>query len=1068
MERVDELLLVATYDPRRSDRSSTEFSEESQLTAATTLLQNPTLSDPRSNYSLLAQLYRYTLTSELIDFQRGILSPYGAKFLTESMDRFEDFRFIFQYFTPFDRHFEYSTELLSTRLTPFWYCRFARSLIDTISCLPSTVNERTALAPLCRIVLVQARELSLILEFRQLRERLLDCLDLEEGADTAVFDTVIEMAFQFAVASPYGHIRKEVLEKEIPEYFRKFAGLSKSESEALEQSVSFCDNPAAFNTQLHRFALKYGTPVWVHGNFEGEIPERKGILIENAQSRYNFVSRQIGDLLSSGEKSIGNGLLTVELESRADLSVHFKALFCYRDAHYSADFCGNKAQIVLPVYESAALEIAVQSDTRARKVLSIRLAASSQTGTLKMPGKPYQSGEISVTVRFDYFRYDRTVCPLQEFFSDSSSVHAVLDFVLHGLVLQWCDRRDSAPPPELYLFAADLCVRYCVSATHFFTVLVDKFIAGFCESGSYIDAFVSIVLSCFSAVRWCPTSVVESNVPDRIEQFLKEKIPPVLISQLSRPELVEKPSINSLLMLMSVYDDPDHISTFFADALTKSLANVVASIFGCLQFDASDTPPSAEIRELYRSCHPDETDIPMVTINVDSVIRAADLMLVRGRTINTFFTNESMPVFTNSHTDILADFSDLSYKFALVFAAVEPPPPDQATFRFLATYRQLWALTGSIADRSPVKLFDAVIGRWLSDFGAALIVRLGRTIDLDDFSIFSQRKLTSSSLTDLFAQLQASFEFIEGLHFSREEINVNVMAYLALCCSAVRTYTSELFSMFFSCFNQYGLARQLAANLHPTERILSRCQCLVLLNDLIALRGEWVEFTRKFSETYGIDMSQLPDPMHGVMNRVKSGLPLFGFQLADEIKQILWDAVFVVKKGKGKVTFELKPRAVDEAGAIPELVVGALSQYVQDVKESFAVSHRMRIAADFLRGVAFGLMEGLIPFEDIAKPDTFWGIVGVFQEVVDEVLGLFQRSFEDGDYDYLVEQKSAMDAFELLEFLIRNRSAAVNALKEFLAEIKENEPKKFIVNLMMKQQKKPAFKKIPNFSFYVN
>jgi hypothetical protein len=121
---------------------------------------------------------------------------------------------------------------------------------------------------------------------------------------------------------------------------------------------------------------------------------------------------------------------------------------------------------------------------------------------------------------------------------------------------------------------------------------------------------------------------------------------------------------------MSIYDKP-----FFADILAKSVANVVNSILVCLQFTPSDAIANAHVAD-YRAAHPGEREVPAVAIDVDSVTQAADMMLMRCRTISAFFTKEPMPlVFIDSQNGILA---------------VNPPPSDQVTFHFLAPHRQLW------------------------------------------------------------------------------------------------------------------------------------------------------------------------------------------------------------------------------------------------------------------------------------------------------------------------------------------------------------------------------------------
>jgi hypothetical protein len=219
----------------------------------------------------------------------------------------------------------------------------------------------------------------------------------------------------------------------------------------------------------------------------------------------------------------------------------------------------------------------------------------------------------------------------------------------------------------------------------------------------------------------------ERQLPDRIQQFLADRIPPILAAQLSRREL------------MSISDKP-----FFADILAKSVANVVNSILVCLQFTPSDAIANAHIAELSRAAHPGEREVPAVAIDVDSVTQAADMMLMRCRTISAFFTKEPMPlVFTDRRT--VSSQSILRH-----------PIRSHSTF---------WLPIGSSG----------------SDFRAVAIVRLARAISLDDFSVYAQQKLTSSSVTDLFT-IQASFAFTKGLRFSREEINISVMAYSHCDC----------------------------------------------------------------------------------------------------------------------------------------------------------------------------------------------------------------------------------------------------------------------------------------------
>jgi hypothetical protein len=543
------------------------------------------------------------------------------------------------------------------------------------------------------------------------------------------------------------------------------------------------------------------------------------------------------------------------------------------------------------------------------------------------------------------------------------------------------------------------------------------------------------------------------------------------MAQLSNPEVIEKSAVTSLLMLLSVFDEQDHIEVFFADILAKSVTNIVNSVLECLEFEPAPTVPSELVVDLYRDAHPRERDVPPPTVALvlQSLVRATETMLVRCRSIGAFLTRESLPVFANSHSGILAGFSKLSYSFASIFAAWDPPPPDQLTFEFLSTYKQLWHLTGSNPERSPVVLFDSVIRRWLSDFARVLIPRLGRAIEEDNFSVLAPRRGTSTSILDLFTILKQSFSFIEGLKFGRDEINIHVMAYMALCCSALKDYISELFMLVLSGFDRFGLAKRLAFNRRPRKRVLSNAQCFVAMNDLMSLRSDWSDFTRKLADSYGVNMEQFVDPMQGVVNRVRSCFALFGCQLADEVKGLAHEAIYYWKKSLGKTSLELKKNAVAETDDLRIVVIDALAAKFHEAKAVLLRSYMMRLIAEDLKGVVLGLLESLIPFEDFTARDQFYAIVEAFNETVNDGFAFFQKEADRGDAEYLQEQMVSIEEFQLFGFIRANKEAPPPALKELMSEHKDNENKKFLANLMLKQQKKSSgFKKIPGFSFYLN
>jgi hypothetical protein len=1056
MERVDELLLVSTYQPGKERRAS-EFSEASQLASAQQALRAPVLSSSHSNFPVLAQAFSYIFSADLVDCEHGTLSPFGGKFLEDSSSTGPDIALIFQYLSADHSSVGYRFETLGLPLNPYRFCRLAHWIVQTVPGVPDTVaNDRMTLSELSRIILIRASELCLLQNFRQVRERLLDLLGLEDGEDTAI-DAVFEPAFKDSLSSAYQSVDRRNLERGVRDFFRPFLRLDPQEAAFGDACFTSQASPVAFNTHLHQFIPKL------------ESTDDDAAVLESARCRLLFVTRQVSELMRGGLTPFGNGLITIELEAKADLSSHFRVVygFCGRD--HPNEFFANKSQAVFPVWESGSVEISLQLDGKVLKKLILTMGASTQSDRDKVSIRPLQSGDLPFTIRFEFFRFDRAVPLIRDPFPRGWSVDDVFDFAIHGLVLRWLESPDMAPPADLYLFATDVCLRYSISAPRFFQAIALKFMESFCESGSFLDAFVPIVFSCMAAGG-------QPGFLKRLREFLSTRIPRILMAQLSNPEVIEKSAVTSLLMLLSVFDEQDHIEVFFRDILAKSVTNIVNSVLECLEFNPAPTVPSELVIELYRDAHPREREGPPPTVELvlKSLIRAAEMMLVRCRSIGAFLTRESLPVFANSHSGILARFAKLSYSFASIFAAWDPPPPDQLTFEFLSTYRQLWNLTGSIPENSPVTLFDSVIRRWLCDFARVLIPRLGRTIEVDDFSVLAARRGTSTSILDLFTILKQSFLFIEGLKFSPDEINTdkvnkNVMAYMSLCCSALKDYINELFMLILSGFDRFGLAKRLAFNRRPRKRVLSNSQCFVAMNDLIALRSEWSDFTRKLTDSYGVKMDEFVDPMQGVLNRLRSCFALFGCQLADEVKGLAHEAIYHSKKSLGKTSQELKKNAVAETDDLRILVVDALAAKFREAKAVLLRSYMMRLMVEDLKGVVLGLLESLIPFEDFTARDQFYAIVEAFNGTVKDAFTFFQREADKGDVEYLQEQRLSVEEFQLFDFIRANKEAPPPTLKDLMNEHKDNENKRFLANLMLRQQKKSSgFKRIPGFSFYLN
>jgi hypothetical protein len=296
---------------------------------------------------------------------------------------------------------------------------------------------------------------------------------------------------------------------------------------------------------------------------------------------------------------------------------------------------------------------------------------------------------------------------------------------------------------------------------------------------------------------------------------------------------------------------------------------------------------------------------------------------------------------------------------------------------------------------------------------------------------------------------------------------MKVMAFIALCGSAVKYYMGDVFSLVKTAFERFRLAAEMSWNRKKSARVLSREQSYVALNDLMSLRMDWRTFTKRFSETYDVNMTQFPDPLVGIMTKVKSMLALFGCAFADEVRQIAMNQLYQPKKSKPN-QLELKPDAIDEAVGLRDLVMAALGAEFDLLQRTFVISYRMKAVPEFVHGIELGLLETLIPFEEFYEPEGFTILVDVFKSIVDNCVGFIENRFEKADFDFFMDQRARDAGPDLLEFVRANKDLGFEGLKKLPEEVKDSPEKRFLANVMMKQSKKSTnVKKTVGFSFYL-
>jgi hypothetical protein len=348
--------------------------------------------------------------------------------------------------------------------------------------------------------------------------------------------------------------------------------------------------------------------------------------------------------------------------------------------------------------------------------------------------------------------------------------------------------------------------------------------------------------------------------------------------------------------------------------------------------------------------------------------------------------------------------------------------------------------------------------------GEAIVPRIDRAIDLDDFSVHVKRSMSSTSCTDIFTIFNHSFEFIEGLRFSNEEINVKVISYVQLCVAAVRHYCKTMLGMIVSLYGQFSDKGTMALITSRTSRVLQREQCYVIVNDIVVIKAQWDEFTQRFIGNYAVDMGAFRDPLSGLVNQVKAILRLFALDLATEINKMIRGQLFVTKKSFGKVLSHVRHDALQLSVNWGHDINEMMRQRCDECQNSLISSYRNNLIYEFWRGVEIGLAESLVPFDDISAPDVFFGLVDSYGNIMTEVFESCRRNLEPAVIEYI---QTKTEDFRIIEFLARVKDCSFEELKLMSLGMGDNRPQLFLVGLLMRQRKRSGTgkEKMTGFSF---
>jgi Fe-S-cluster formation regulator IscX/YfhJ len=503
-------------------------------------------------------------------------------------------------------------------------------------------------------------------------------------------------------------------------------------------------------------------------------------------------------------------------------------------------------------------------------------------------------------------------------------------------------------------------MKYSVPVSYIFFCIMNSFQTCWTSSGSFLEAYVPVLLTCYAITKKSHATDIESDTLEVIFQSLQHKVPNLLLNALSKPDIIEKPAITELLLILSFIHDPSKINEYFNSIVSDSIIHLFESVVNALVVKESEKEASSSEVSLFSVSPPPSFDvkysacgIPFITFEIESLIEAAKILQQRTEKLNAFFTQTTLPKFANHQESISYDFESLGYKIALIFTNHDPRPTDQQTFRFLSYYRNIHRMFGGDPKTSAEKIFKPLVLSWINDFGPQIIEWTSRAIQFDDFSVIVKSNQCSSSVIDLFRIFNETVQFIENLQFNEEEVKKIYGTYMSLCASSVKLYIITTVDL---------LKKRLQSLENPQfkpERHITPAQSFVIINNILMVNEQWNIFSTTFVQTHNV--TEFPNPVFELASNIKKAIREFELQailiIKNTIMEKIWNKRFAFKSD----SYTLKLKNEDEPHEVAGAFITGIREFICDYN-LLARTFQNKFIASVFRGVEKGIFEVFMPF----------------------------------------------------------------------------------------------------------
>jgi hypothetical protein len=552
-----------------------------------------------------------------------------------------------------------------------------------------------------------------------------------------------------------------------------------------------------------------------------------------------------------------------------------------------------------------------------------------------------------------------------------------MKFLISLFVESWIANMNDDDYLSYYSVVVDFAMKFGFTANFVYFEILKKFDECWSQSGTFIEIYVPLFLTCYAMRNKLTLSEQEETYMKELIPNLEEKVVQRIKKALSKSDIIEKPALTQLIILLSVVHDPATVSDHFDSMITQSIIDITDSVVKALLIIPSNKEATNQVAALYsclslKGVNPKKgpNGVVMIDFDIESILKASTILLNRAGKLIQFFTQSSVPKFADHSKRIQNNFKSLSFLLVSAFVSHEPRPQDQLTFQFLLNYKQLWRLIGEEEDKAPEILFMPFLNNWIAEFETVVINWAKKAVELDDFTIYTKTTMTSSSLFDIITIFNETVSFLENLNLDDEAMKDVYLSYARICNNAL-SYVRDIYialidgrkeavRKFVDKWKDPRYEGSADCNVQIKFDTLSIQQTYVIINNLFEAKNEWKNYKEAFSVKHHVQIDD--DPLSGIVAIVNNAMEIFKIEVEYITYMWLFKPLWEKQKWYKKGDWRVRKTIIDGCITVADNLIDLIGEYINPLQTILHRNFHGKAVTAVFKGVRAGILHCFVPY----------------------------------------------------------------------------------------------------------